>query len=127
MLSNPFAGLAVTQGGKEPEQRQPWTAEELPHLFASPIFTAYSVPKADTAGNRKAGLDAAYWVPLLCLYSGARPGEVCQLWTDDVSEVQDSDGAPVLVIEFRESKERGQSLKNPASRRALPVLRPTEN
>jgi integrase len=121
MVSNPFAGLAVTEGGKEAEQREPWTPEELPALFASPVFGTYSVPPGDTAAERKAGLDAAYWVPLLCLYSGARPGEVCQLWTDDLSEVNDSEGAPVLVVEFRPNKDRGQSLKNPASWRSLPI------
>lgn len=121
LASNPFAGLAVLEGGKEAESREPWTPEELPTLFASPIFTAYAVPPGDTALNRKAGLDAAYWVPLLCLYTGARPSEVCQLWTDDLSDVRDSEGQSLLVLEFRKNNERGQSLKNPSSWRALPV------
>ncbi|MDE2398268.1 MAG: hypothetical protein KGM91_22765, partial [Burkholderiales bacterium] len=107
MAANPFAGLAVTKGGKETDPREPWTPEELPVLFASPIFTAYRVPQPDNAVNRKAGLDAAYWVPLLCLFSGARPAEACQLWTDDVSEVQDREGSPLLVVEFRDNPERG--------------------
>jgi integrase len=118
---NPFAGMAVEQGGKESEAREPWTPEELPRLFASPVFNSYSLPQGDTALTRKAGLDAAYWVPLLCLYTGARPGEVCQLWTDDVSEVQDSKGGLMLVLEFRQNVKRGQSLKNPSSWRVLPI------
>jgi len=35
--------------------------------------------------------------------------------------VNDSEGAPVLVVEFRPNKDRGQSLKNPASWRSLPI------
>lgn len=121
MDANRFAGMAVTAGGKEAAPREPWTPEELPRLFASPIFKAYRVPLGDTAAERKAGLDAAYWVPLLCLFTGARPGEVCQLWTDDLSEVKDTKGRPLLVLEFRANKDRGQTLKNPSSWRALPI------
>lgn len=119
--SNPFAGLAVNEGGRKAEAREPWTHDELPHLFDSPIFTAYQLPPADTALNRKAGAAAAYWVPLICLYTGARPGEVCQLWTDDLADVPDSEGRPLLVLEFRANEARGQSLKNPSSWRALPA------
>lgn len=112
---NPFAGLAVTQGGRKSEGREPWILEELIRLFDSPLFTEYLLPSGNSVAT-KAGADAAYWVPLICLYTGARPSEVCQLWTDDLSIV---DGQ--LVVEFRENLTRGTSLKHPASWRALPI------
>jgi integrase len=113
--TNPFEGLKVTEGGKESEGREPWTPDDLSRLFDSPLFTRYELP-AGSAIEAKAGLDAAYWVPLLALYTGARPGEICQLWTDDISELPSG-----LVVEIRKNTERGQRLKNPSSWRALPI------
>lgn len=112
---NPFAGLVVTHGGRKSAGREPWTSDDLTRLFDSPLFTEYLLPSGNSVAT-KAGADAAYWVPLICLYTGARPSEVCQLWTDDLSIV---DGH--LVVEFREDLIRGTSLKNPASWRALPI------
>lgn len=112
---NPFERLSVTVGGKKSEGREPWTPAELLRLFDDPLFTAYKLPEG-SAMARKAGGDAAYWVPIIAAYTGARPGELCQLWTDDVSEAEGG-----LVIEFRENEERGQSLKNQGSWRATPV------
>ena len=112
---NPFERLTVTEGGRESEGREPWTVEELSRLFDAPLFTQYVLPAGNAIAN-KAGADAAYWVPLLLLYTGARPSEVCQLWTDDLSVV---DGH--MVMEIREDPARGTSLKNRSSRRALPI------
>ena len=58
----------------------------------------------------KAGADAAYWVPLLAAYTGARPSELCQLWTDDLSEE-----AGGLVVEFRNDANRGRLLGSSAT------------
>lgn len=108
---NPFERLTVKEGGTDSEGREPWTSEELVRLFDSPLFTAYALPSV-----RKAGMDAAYWLPLLAAYTGARPSEMAQLWTDDLSE-----GEGGLVVEFRANAERQQRLKNGASWRAVPI------
>lgn len=115
LTSNPFVRLTVIEGGRKSEGREPWTPEDLIRLFDAPLFTGYVLPSGN-AVTTKAGADAAYWVPLICLFTGARPSEVCQLWTDDLSVV---DGH--LIVEFREDLARGTSLKNPSSWRALPV------
>ena len=47
------------------------------------MFTRYDLPR-----DAKAGHDGAYWVPLLGLYTGARPGELCQLRVADVLDVE---------------------------------------
>ena len=47
-------------------------------LFDDPLFTAYAIPGASMAGK-----DAAYWLPLLGLFTGARISELAQLHTDD--------------------------------------------
>ncbi len=115
LVGTPFARLTINQGGKKSEGREPWTREELVRLFDAPLFTDYALPSGNSIAT-KAGADAAYWVPLLAAYTGARPGELCQLWSDDLSE---SEGG--LVVEFRENAERGQRLKNRGSWRAVPV------
>ncbi|MGJ7498207.1 tyrosine-type recombinase/integrase [Variovorax sp. RT4R15] len=111
----PFERMDVTQGGKESEGREPWTVEEVVVLLDSPLFRAYELPEGHSIAT-KGGRDAAYWVPLMAAYTGARAGELCQLWVDDLSE---QDGS--LVVEFRSSAKRGQRLKNKGSWRAVPV------
>ena len=121
MEGNPFERLAVTKGGKDSEGREPWTPDELVTLFDAPLFKSYELPAGDATAT-KAGADAAYWVPLLAAYTGARPSELCQLWTDDLSEEPGG-----LVVEFRNDSSRGQRLKDKkeskrgASWRAVPI------
>jgi integrase len=80
-------------------------------LFGDPIWTEHRLPKA-----RKAGADAAYWLPLMAAYTGARVSELAQLWTDDITT---DEGAE--VIEFRDNTERAQGLKTEGSWRAVPM------
>ncbi|WP_428506809.1 site-specific integrase [Roseateles sp.] len=105
---DPMQGTSIK---KQKTEREPWTPDDLKRLFCAPLFDSYALPKTS-----KAGLDAAYWIPLLGLFTGARISELCQLRTDDVSE-----GTEGLVIEIRESTEHGQRLKNDNSHRAIPV------
>lgn len=108
---NPFERLSVAVGGKKSSIREPWTQEELKVLFDDPIWTAYALPK-----DRKAGGAAAYWIPLIACYTGARVSEIAQLWTDDLTLTPGGE-----VIEFREKDERGQKLKTDGSWRAVPM------
>lgn len=108
---NPFERLAVDVGGKESEGREPWTHDELRTLFDDPIWKAYRLPS-----DRKAGGAAAYWIPLLACYTGARVSEIAQLYTDDLTLTSGKE-----IIEFREGKGREQSLKNDNSWRAVPM------
>lgn len=84
----PWTGLDIPYKTESP--RRPWTPEEVASFFPSPVFTGYTLP----AGVDAAGA-AAYWIPLLGLFTGARIGELCQLRVADVST--DSAG-PVLMI-----------------------------
>lgn len=53
------------------------------------------------------------WIPLLCAYSGARLGEICQLRVEDVREI---DGIPTISF----TPEAGP-LKNRRSARTIPL------
>jgi integrase len=111
LAANPFSGFAVTQGGKESLGREPWTHSELEVLFDDPIWRGKALPAA-----AKAGAAAAYWMPLIACYSGARISEIAQLWTDDLET-----GLGAECIEFRANKDRQQKLKNLGSWRAVPM------
>ncbi len=108
---NPLERLSVEVGGKESEPREPWTLEELSVLFDDPIWTLHELPN-----DRKAGGEAAYWIPLIACYSGARVSEIAQLWKDDLLFESGAE-----VIEFRDNTDREQRLKTDGSWRAVPI------
>jgi integrase len=109
--SNPFERLRIEVGGKEGGGREPWTLEELGQLFNDPIWTTYQLPVEPKAGGA-----AAYWLPLLACYTGARAGELAQLWTDDFT-LEAGQG----MVEIRPDDTRNQRLKNANSWRAVPL------
>jgi integrase len=75
-LPNPFSGHKVHHDPR-PRVPQELSLEELHAIFALPVFTEGERPP------RLKG-EAAYWVPLLLLFTGARPGEIAQLLVSDV-------------------------------------------
>lgn len=102
---DPFDGVSI----KAPKStvRESWSMADLKKLFSAPLFTEYAIPRPRTGKDAtKAGLDAAYWVPLLCLYTGARVSEVCQLRTVDVLAVESEEDheATVTVIDITEGE-----------------------
>lgn len=62
-----------------PEAPQELSMRELNALFGLPVFTKGERP---TRGRG----EACYWIPLILLWTGARPEEVAQLMVDDFSE-----------------------------------------
>jgi integrase len=91
-------------------KRRPWTDAELVKLFGSEVHTAYKLPR-----DAKAGHDAAYWVPLLGLFTGARLGELCQLTPADVQTVE---GIPAITIT---DEGDGKTVKTDAGKRTIPL------
>lgn len=91
-------------------KRRPWSDTELVKLFGSEVHTAYRLPR-----DAKAGHDAAYWVPLLGLFTGARLGELCQLTPSDVQTVE---GIPAITIT---DEGDGKTVKTDAGKRTIPL------
>lgn len=104
----PWEGMEIKVS--KSQTRRPWKDEELQQLFSQPLFTAYETPK-----GKKSGSDAAYWVPLMALYSGARIGELAQLRTCDIGVI---DGLPMLTITDAGD---GQRVKTDAGLRSIPI------
>jgi integrase len=106
--SDPFSRMRLDED--EPE-REPWDISELRRLFASAVYTKQARP----AGGRG---EAAYWLPLLGLYTGARQGELAPL---TVASVAKDEATGIYSIAIVEDEARGVRLKTASSRRIVPI------
>lgn len=105
---HPWQGLTVEVKTTSP--RRPWSAAELQTFFTAPLHARNELPNTWHSGT-----DAAYWIPLLGLFSGARLGELCQL---RVIDVMDSEG--IAVLRLTDEGEL-QSIKSESGRRSIPI------
>lgn len=116
-VSNPFSGIKVHAPKNAKEKRLPFDLAALQKIFSSPVYAVGNIPKAG-AGQ------AAFWLPLLALFSGARLEELAQLRPDDVAEeeymAEDGTTCRAWVLTLTDSGD-GQALKNEGSRRRFPV------
>jgi len=106
IAANPAKGIMLPAG--DAIKMRSYTPDEIAAIFRSPVFTE-GVRLIAGKG------EAAYWVPLLLLFTGARREEVCQL---AVSHIRVSDGVPFLAIDPRDDSGR---VKTEESRRAVPL------
>jgi integrase len=106
---NPWTGLDIVFQTQTP--RRPWTSAELVKFFNQPLHRNHDLPKGKQAGGA-----AAYWIPLIGLYTGARIGELAQLRVMDVEDVH----GKVPLFSLTDEGE-GQSLKTKAGRRKVPI------
>ncbi len=104
----PWEGIDIEHRTETP--RKPWTDDELKAFFSLPVFARHELPT-----TLKAGADAAYWIPLLGLYTGARVGELCQLLVADVEATKH--GPFIRITEEAE----GATVKTAAGVRRVPV------
>jgi integrase len=111
--SNPAAGIKIPQAKGGTRLKRMLTTGDLTILLGSPI---YSEGKRLQGG----GGEAAAWLPLLALYTGARLEELCQLTVDDV---QQEEGIPFLHITLILDDDEAPltSLKTDSSLRRVPL------
>lgn len=117
---NPIEGLMLKKEAKAPTL--PFKSDELQTLFKSPWFVGCQsadewrhVAKPGNVLIR----DHRFWVPLIMLFSGARPGEIGQL---AVSDVRQEHGHWIMHITTEgEATEAGKSVKTAGSMRVVPV------
>lgn len=118
IASNPAKDVTVTNKRRARDKRREFNKEELKALFAGPVHSSGARPVGG-------GGEAAYWLPLLALYSGARQSELGQLHPDDVYEegyegLDESDKS-AWVMRFVENEARGQKVKTEGSERRIPL------
>lgn len=107
---NPFGkGLKLAVDDREAESREPFTKADLKAIFETPIYTRHHRPKGG-------GGEAAYWLPLIALLTGARQGELAQLRIGDLRQDPETG-----IWFFDIGTEGGRSIKTASSRRKVPV------
>lgn len=100
ITENPAKGVVVRQKKKAGTRRLPYDAQEVARIL--------SAAKAEASEVRR-------WVPWLVALTGARVGEIAQLWATQVVTV---DGVPCLRIAPAED---GGTLKTEVSERDVPI------
>lgn len=108
--ANPARDVKVPGTDVEADDRLPYRKEHLKAIFSGPVHTGGETVKAKEAGGA-----AAFWLPVLALYTGARMGELAQLRADDVRQ---EDGVWFLDLNVYGE---GQRLKNKGTRRKVPL------
>ncbi|MDX9886668.1 DUF4160 domain-containing protein [Thauera sp.] len=105
---NPAADVRAIATPQQ-KARVAFTADELNRLFQSEVYTQRKFPKGG-------GREAAYWLPLLALFTGARVEELAQLMVADVRH----DDTLGHYLSITDDAAHAQ-LKNAASRRRIPL------
>lgn len=110
--------MAVTERG---EKRKDFATDDLNSLFAGPVHAEGERPKAGCG-------EAAYWLPLMALFMGARREEIGQLRVQDVKPVayiDDGDNRQeVWCIDITDTPDDDalpNQIKNEASNRLVPL------
>lgn len=82
MVGNPFERIEIVgaTGRRPPKDRRAYEVFELNKIFASRLYTQRYRPKGQAH-------EAAYWLPLMGPFIGARIEELCQLSIKDVQRI----------------------------------------
>lgn len=117
--SNVAHGVTIKDTQAAKNKRRPFDLAALNAIFGSPVF---AVGERPTQGRG----EAAYWIPLLALFTGARMEELGQLRPSDIMQVTypDPDGSEQQgwFLHLTETEgEDGTKLKNAVSERLIPV------
>jgi integrase len=101
--SNPAVGIRAKEPKLAEVSRLPYSDDDLRTILAFPIFTENARPEGG-------GGEAAKWLPLLAMFSGARLEEIAALSREDFGV---EDGVQFMRLTRR--------VKNAASRRKIPM------
>lgn len=115
---NPARGTQLKDIRRAREKRREFDAPALGAIFGSAIYATDERPDGGAG-------EAAYWLPLLALYTGARINELCQLHPGDVVEEGYTNAKgkarKAWVIRIEQDIAKGKRVKTEASERRIPV------
>jgi|GEM_PF-2017894 len=116
--SNPAVDVKPLKRDTRPPhaRRSPFSAPQLEAYFTSDFYRSCA-PNAE-APYEKGDRDWRLWLPLIMLYSSARPNEIAQLRASDVKK---SLGGSWYFDLMPESDDAAIQLKTETSRRRIPV------
>lgn len=107
---NPVNGLFY-QVDKQKNARPPFTVEQLNIILRSPLFTGFLRDGKEFKKGNVQTRDWRFWLPLVCLFTGARLGEIAQLRLEDIRQEGD-----VHYIEIKNEPAKGQATKSGKNR-----------
>jgi integrase len=110
---NPRHGVRVRNAEGTKLERQPYSMDQLGRIFAMPI---YRDPRIRPKGG---GGEAAVWLPLLALFTGARLEELAQLRVVDVQRLEGIDVLDLMTID--DDPNASTKRKTKSSRRLVPI------
>ncbi len=117
LTANPAADMFLKKSKEK--TTKPFTADEMNALFKSPFFTGCQSDEAPRFWSKPGNVqirDHRFWVPLIMLFSGARPAEIAQLDIDDVREDRGH-----WILHITTEGEGDKSVKTSGSMRVVPV------
>jgi integrase len=116
--TDPCDGIMIEDTGHAKDKRTAYDSISLAAVFEGNVYSADARP---TAGKG----EAAYWLPLLSLYTGARLNELGQLRPKDIVQElyldADEQEVSAWVIRIVEDKADGLRLKTANSERRVPI------
>ncbi|HHX8681680.1 TPA: site-specific integrase [Vibrio diabolicus] len=101
---NPFKGFRFKAEAKVSAAKNAYNKQQLNKIFSNEIFT-----------KRTFKHSYQYWLPILARFTGARINELCQLYKEDIKNI---DGIVCISINRNTTDKR---LKTPNSERLIPV------
>ena len=104
---NPATNLSLKISHKAHEERQPYSKDELETMFKA-------IACMDT--NSSWWQPHKFWIPAISLYSGARQGEIAQMYVSDCIQVE---GIPCFNITT--DNEGDKKVKTEAGYRTIPI------
>ncbi|NEJ14166.1 tyrosine-type recombinase/integrase [Rhizobium leguminosarum] len=117
IAANPAADMFLKKSKEK--TTKPFTVAEMNALFKSPLFTGCQNDESPRFWSKPGNVlirDHRYWVPLVMLYSGARPAEIAQLGVDDVREDRGH-----WIMHITTEGDGDKSVKTAGSMRVVPV------
>lgn len=121
-IANPFAARR-SLASHRPDDPIELSTEELNAIFRLPVFTIGERPKRGKG-------EAAYWIPLLLLWTGARPEEIAQLIVSDIFQDPDDPTGRWLLritdegVHPHKGRRGLKTTKVQSGRRAFPIPQP---
>lgn len=117
LTANPAADMFLKKSKEK--TTKPFTVGEMNNLFNSPFFTGCQNDDAPRFWSKPGNVlirDHRFWVPLIMLFSGARPAEIAQLGIDDVRRDRGH-----WIMHITTEGEGDKSVKTAGSMRVVPI------